>query len=252
MLIDTHCHLNLSPLIQNYEEVIARAIDSGVKKFICAGIDIETSIVALEISEKFNCVYPACGVHPHDSGSVKDGWQKELESLVENERVVAVGETGLDFYRNYSPKEDQIKAFVFQIELAKQFGKPLIIHNRKADEKIKEALRGKDYFYGVLHCYSSSPEFALEMLSLGLYFSFTGSITFGRRKTKEVLKALPLEKIMIETDSPFIVPAGLKVEYNEPMYLPWIAEKLSSIKGVPLSIVQEATTANAIKFFHLE
>jgi len=252
MLVDTHCHLNLPPLAQYYEEVISRAIDSGVEKFVCAGIDIKTSIMALEISEKFSCVYPACGVHPHDSGNVKSGWEKELESLVSEEKVVAIGETGLDFYRNYSAPENQLRVFEFQIELAKQLGKPLIIHNRRADEKIKEALTSKNYFYGVLHCYSSGLEFAKEMLSLGLHFSFTGSITFGRKKTKEVLRFLPLEKIMIETDSPFIVPAGLKVEYNEPMYLPQIAKKLAGIKGISLSIVQEATTTNAIRFFHLK
>ncbi|MBO8129922.1 MAG: TatD family hydrolase [Candidatus Marinimicrobia bacterium] len=252
MLIDTHCHLNLPPLIEDIDEVISRAIDSGVQKIICPGIDMQTSVKALDLSERYDIVYPACGIHPHDSGRLKSGWEKELEQLAGDDRFVAIGETGLDFYRNYSTVKDQKKAFMFQLELAREFGKPVIVHNRKADAEIEKIVKEVGYFKLVFHCYSSDLYFTKKFLEYDVFFSFTGSITYGRKKTMEVLDLLPIDRIMVETDAPYIIPAGVKVEYNEPKNVVYVAKRLAEYKGIPYEEVCHFTTQNAIEFFHLK
>lgn len=251
MYIDTHCHLNFPELYADRQAIVKRAIGAQVKKIITIGTDIRTSIQSIEIAAEFPAVYAACGVHPTDLLKVAENWRDELVDLLEKPRVVAVGEIGLDYYWDTTKPEDQKRFLSAQIEIAKALNLPMIIHNRLADEDIKAILTEHQYFNGVLHCYSSDEHFAKVMLELGLHISFTGNITYGSKKLQRVLRAVPLERIMLETDAPFITPVPHKGKTNEPAYIPLVAQKIAEIKELSPGTVAHTTTQTALRFFNL-
>lgn len=251
MYIDTHCHLNFPELYENRKAVVERAVAAGVTKIVTVGTDIESSRKSIEIAAEFPEVYAAVGVHPTDLPNVNDNWQDELADLLRQPKVVAVGEIGLDYFWDTTKPEDQKRFFKTQIEIAKKSALPMIIHNRRADADIKSILLEKQYFNGVLHCYSSDEIFAAEMLETGLLLSFTGNVTYGSKKLRRVLEAIPVEAIMLETDAPFITPVPHKDKTNEPAYLPFIAEKIAEIKNVPVATIAATTTRTALKFFRI-
>ena len=249
MFIDTHCHLNYPPLVNNLNEIISRAKDKGVNKIICVGTDIESSVKAIEIADTYSGIFATVGIHPHDCKSAPDKWENELIRLSENPKVVAIGEIGLDYYRDYSPRELQISFFSQQINIARQLRKPVIIHNRRSDDDIRKVLVNNNYYNGVLHCFSSDENFANDMISLGLHISFTGNATYKSKKTERAVKSIPLDRLMLETDAPFITPLSLKGKTNEPAFLPVIAEKISDIRNCSPERIAKITTENAERFF---
>ncbi len=251
MFIDTHCHLNYAPLWENIDRVLDEAAAVGVGKILCIGTDIESSQKALRLAEKYPQIYAAAGVHPNDSALVKAGWQMELLQLCGHEKVVAVGEVGLDYYRDHAGPETQIRCFSEQIDLAKELGLPLVIHNRRADEDVKLVLIEHHYTNAVLHCYSGDAEYARAMIELGLHISFTGNVTYGSRKTERAVQAVPIDRLMLETDAPYITPVPHKGESNQPAFIPLIAAKVAELKAVSIAEVETATTENAIQFFQL-
>ncbi len=250
--IDTHAHLNYNPLLKNHEAVIAEALKSNVIKIIVVGTDIQNSFAAIKLAEKFDNVYAAAGYHPHDIENAKEGWQKELERLLRHEKTVALGEIGLDYYRNYSPHDLQKKFFPAQIEMARSMNLPMIIHNRAADDDTLDILQKTGYTKGVMHCFGSDADYAKKMVELGLMISFTGNITYkNNKKGRQAVQATPIEKLMLETDCPFLSPEPRRGKTNQPANIPFIADKVAELKSLSIEEVAEITTENANRFFKL-
>jgi TatD DNase family protein len=251
MFIDTHCHLNYSPLFEKAEEIISRAQESEVRYIICVATDIETTYKAINLAEKFPNVYATAGIHPHDVNFIKEGWQNETAKILKHKKVLAIGEIGLDYYKHITSKDKQVKVFTEQVQMARSLKIPMVIHNRRADTGIRQILVSNNYYNGVLHCFSSNADFAEEMVELGLNISFTGNVTYGSKKTERTVKIIPLEKIMLETDAPFLSPAGKKDEINEPANISLIAKKIAELKSCSVNKVAKVTSENAIKFFKI-
>ncbi|MDD5540307.1 MAG: TatD family hydrolase, partial [Candidatus Marinimicrobia bacterium] len=213
--------------------------------------DLESAEMVLDSANKFDGVFAALGIHPQDSANLPSDWPDRLRELLSKPKVVALGEIGLDYYREFSPKATQIEVFRRQILIARELKLPMILHDRQAHEDLKQILTEIGYHKGVLHCFSGNAVFAREMTDLGFYISFTGNATYGNRKTEQAAQAVPLEKLMLETDAPFLAPEGKRGETNEPANIPLIAAKIAELKGLPIETVATVTTQNAINFFNL-
>ena len=251
MFIDTHAHLHFHNLYSQLDDVIQRAAENGIDKIICVGIDIESTKRCIAIVEKYPIVFAAAGIHPHNSKDAPEDFLDEIEKLVNHPKVVAIGETGLDFYRDLSPRPIQIDVFTRQLQLAKKLDLPVIVHNRNADREILNVVESVGHEKGVVHCFSSDVEMAKKVLELGFKISFTGSITFGNKAVMSVIKIVPLEDIMLETDCPFLAPVPKRGKLNEPANLPHIAARIAEIKSESVEKVAAITTANATNFFNL-
>lgn len=251
MFIDTHAHLHFHNLYSQLDDVIQRAAENGIDKIICVGIDIESTKRCIAIAEQYSIVFAAAGIHPHNSKDAPEDFLDEIEKLVNHPKVVAIGEMGLDFYRDLSPRPIQIDVFTRQLQLAKKLDLPVIVHNRNADREILNVVESVGHEKGVVHCFSSDVEMAKKVLELGFKISFTGSITFGNKAVMSVIKIVPLEDIMLETDCPFLAPVPKRGKLNEPANLPHIAARIAEIKSESVEKVAAITTANATNFFNL-
>ena len=251
MLTDSHCHLYLNGLADDLEAVLERAMENGVMRLICVGIDLTTSLSCLELSESYSGVFAAAGIHPHEAGDVPDNYLHRLEELLRHPKMVAVGEIGLDYYRNRSDPAVQKKIFQAQIELARSLNKPIIFHNRNADRDVISVLKESNAGRGVAHCFSSDLNTAQAFIDLGFYISFAGNLTFKNSSLSEVARALPLESILIETDAPFLSPAPFRGKRNEPARARRVAEALAEIRGRPFEEVAESTNRNTETLFAL-
>jgi len=249
MLIDTHSHIYYEKYKDDLDEVINRAEKNGVKKIICIGTDLKSSIESLKISNKYKNIYCAIGFHPHESSQAKDGYLNELEEMSKEDKVVAIGETGLDYYYNYSDSKTQKKRFIEQIELANSLKLPVVIHNRNSDDDLYDILK-KYRPNGVIHCFSSNINYAIKILKLDILLSFTGIVTFKNSTLDNIIKEIDLSKIMIETDSPYLTPIPYRGKRNEPSYVYFIAKKIAEIKGISIEQVANHTTKNALNLFH--
>ena len=246
--IDTHCHIYYDKYQDDINEVISRANNNNVNNIICVGVDIESSKKSLFLSEKYSSVFATVGYHPHESKLALPNYLDKLSDLSKHPKVVAIGEIGLDYYYKHSDKKTQIKTFIEQLELAKNLDMPVIIHNREADKDIYKAIKNSKINNGVIHCYSGDIEYAKKIFGLGLFVSFTGILTFSQSLQK-VVKEIPLEKIMIETDSPYLTPIPHRGKRNEPHMVSLIAEKIADIKNISIEEVAQTTTKTAKKFF---
>jgi TatD DNase family protein len=251
--IDTHAHLHLQHFDEDRDAIIRRAVDAGVVKIITIGTDVASSRQATALAEKYECVYAAVGIHPTDCGEASDKDFEEIRKLAQHPRVVAIGEVGLDFYWKNVLPEVQRKAFVRQLALAREMNKPVIIHNREAGEAILQTLREENIreLVGVFHCFSENADFAKRVLDLGCYISFTGNLTYKKSSLPEVAAQIPLDRIMIETDAPFMTPVPHRGKRNEPAFVVHIAEKLAEIKNLPLAEIAKISTENAHRLFGL-
>jgi TatD DNase family protein len=247
-LIDTHAHLNFSPFADHPEPYLERARQQGIIAVIVPGVDIPSSEKALDLADRYDMIYAAVGIHPEDAGTFTSDDLKILETLCRHEKCVGIGEIGMDFYREYAPEAMQTRAFQGQVELAKSMNLPLIIHNRQADAPIMHILNKVDYFNGQCHCYTGKVDFAWQCLEKGLLISFTGLVTFAR-EIRDTVSQLPLEALMIETDSPFMAPIPYRGKTNEPAYVRRVAETYGEIFGVPFDDVAAITTQNALHLF---
>lgn len=256
MLIDTHCHLEMPHFDEDRQEVILRAKDSGVTRMLTVGTNLEFSEKALAIAQSNPEVYCAIGIHPHDSKTADEKAIAKIEQLSKHQKVLAIGEIGLDFFKNYSPREDQIKAFKTQLALARQLDMPVIIHDRDAHLDMLDLLEGFDGapYRGVFHCFSGDVEIARCVLDLGFYLSFTGTITFKKEKiSHEVLKIAPKDRVMLETDCPYLTPVPYRGKRrNEPAYVNYVAEKLAEIWEMQVPDIERITTDNAYRLFGFE
>lgn len=252
MYIDTHAHLFYPNFNGEVEQVIERANNAGVKYIIVPGTDLATSKKAIDLSEEFESVYAAVGVHPHDTKEWKDSFIETMEEFSKHPKVVAIGEIGLDYYYDFSPKEIQLKAFKAQLELAVKIDLPVIIHNRESNNDIMRIIRE---FKGTnlraqFHCFAGNADDAKELLSMGHYISFPGNITFKKADSlREILRTINIERLLLETDSPFMTPVPYRGQRNEPSNVLLVAEKIAEVHDISLEDVARNTNYNTYKLF---
>jgi TatD DNase family protein len=254
MLFDTHAHLNATQFEEDLEEVIQRAQDAGVSHVVVVGFDRETITRAMQLTEAYDFIYAAVGWHPVDAIDMKDEDLEWIEELAAHPKVVAIGEMGLDYYWDKSPKDVQKEVFRKQIRLAKKVKLPIIIHNRDATQDIVDILREENASEvgGIMHCFSGSVETAKECIEMNFLISLGGPVTFkNAKKPKEVATALPLEKLLIETDCPYLTPHPFRGKRNEPSYVKLVAEEIANIKGLTYEEVAKITSDNAKKLFNI-
>ncbi|WP_071458799.1 TatD family hydrolase [Bacillus massilinigeriensis] len=252
MLFDTHVHLNADQFHEDLTEVIDRARDEGIEYMVVVGFDRPTIKKAISLAEEYDFLYASVGWHPVDAVDMKEEDLEWLRELSAHPKVVALGEMGLDYYWDKSPKEIQQEVFRKQIRLAKEVGLPIIIHNREATSDIVEILREEkaSEVGGIMHCFSGSPETAVQCLEMNFYISLGGPVTFkNAKKPKEVAEIVPLDKLLIETDCPYLAPHPYRGKRNEPAYVKLVAEQIAQIKGLSFEEVAEETTRNAKKVF---
>lgn len=251
-LIDTHAHLDFDKLYNNLDEVIERARKKGVEKIINIGITVSSSQKSIEIAKNYEDIYAVIGIHPHDAKNAPENYLKELEKMAREEEVVALGEMGLDYFKDFSPRDVQMKVFKEQLSLAKDLNMPVVIHDRDAHDESIKAIKDINGLRGVFHCFSGDWKVAREVLDLGFYISFPGTITFKKaQKLREVAKKMPHDRIMVETDCPFLAPEPFRGKTNEPAYVRLVAEAVAEERGISLEDLGEITTNNAISFFGL-
>lgn len=254
MLIDSHAHLDFSQFKPDRDRVIGRAWDAGVSKIINAGTDLASSEKSLALAQRYPAIYATVGIHPHDAKTLTPKTLKRLSKLAANENVVAIGEIGLDFYRDLSPRDLQRSAFRQQIRLSIELGLPVVVHDRDAHTEVLRILRQERAHRvgGVLHCFSGDLTMAREGLEMGFLISFAGPITYGGEKKKAIAGKIPLESILVETDCPFLTPVPRRGERNEPAYVQYVAEKIAEIRGISFEEVAEVTSKNAARVFGLK
>ena len=252
MFFDTHAHLNAEQYSEDLTEVIDRALETGVSNIVVVGFDRPTIERAMELIEQYDFMYASVGWHPVDAIDMTDEDLLWIEELSKHPRVVALGEMGLDYHWDKSPKDIQKEVFRKQIQLAKKVKLPIIIHNREATADIVEILKEENAqeVGGIMHCFSGSPETAKECVDMNFYISLGGPVTFkNAKKPKEVAEVIPMDRLLIETDCPYLAPHPFRGKRNEPGYVKLVAEQIAEIKGMSLEEVAEKTTANAKKLF---
>lgn len=253
MLADSHAHIDDERFDADRDEVVARALAAGVSLIVNIGADMASSARSVALAEKYPGIYAAVGMHPHDSQDMKENDYRQLEQWANHPKVVAIGEIGLDYHYDLSPRSVQKEVFLRQLDLARKTGKPFIIHEREAHadmlDIIRYAARGLN---GVFHCFSGSVETAREYLKMGFYISVAGPVTFPKSvKTKEVAKAVPLDRLLVETDSPYLTPQPFRGKRNEPAYVRLVAEEIANLRDISLAELAEATTANVRRLFNI-
>lgn len=252
MFFDTHAHLNAEQYNEDLQEVIDRALSEGISNIVVVGFDRPTIEKAMELTEQYEFIYACVGWHPVDAIDMTEEDLLWIEELSSHPKVVALGEMGLDYYWDKSPKDIQKEVFRKQIRLAKKVKLPIVIHNRDATADIVEILKeeGAGEVGGIMHCFSGSPEIAQECVDMNFYISLGGPVTFkNAKKPKEVADVIPLEKLLIETDCPYLTPHPHRGKRNEPSYVKLVAEQIAEIKGLSTEEVAQATTENAKKLF---
>jgi TatD DNase family protein len=266
--VETHAHLDSGRFDHDRGKVIRRAADAGVVQIVTVGADLSSSRAAVTLAEEQPSIYATVGIHPHDADSVRPATIDALHDLAAHPKVVAIGEIGLDFYRNYAPQDVQYAVFRRQLDLAAEIGKPIVVHirDRQGKEDAYDAvlaaleawlsgqrdLQSSNPSPGVLHCYSGSIQTAREAIQLGFYLGVDGPVTYPNAKALQSLIAqLPLESLLLETDCPFLAPQVRRGKRNEPAYVPHIAQKVAELQAVPVGQVARVTTANARRLFAL-
>ena len=255
MFIDSHAHLDDPRFDQDRENVIESLREDGVDVVINIGADKESSLSTLELARKYDNIYAVAGVHPHSASELEEDGLDWLREIAKEEKVVAIGEIGLDFYYDNSPRDIQRKWFKAQLQLAKELGLPVVIHTRDAANETYDILKdaaadGK--LKALMHCYSGSAEMAMDYARLGFYIALGGAVTFkNARVPREVASVVPLENLMIETDCPYMTPEPFRGKRNEPKLVNLVAEKIAEIKAMPVEELAKATADNARRFFRL-
>lgn len=250
MLVDSHCHLNG---LENIEDIIVRAKKAGIEYMLNAGGKFDELNVSLDICNKYSNVYTVNGVHPHDAKDYEYITAEDVLNNLKHERVVAVGECGLDYYYDFSPKDVQIKVFKQMIKAAQESSLPLIVHSRDATDDMADILTTaykQKPFSGVIHCFSSEWKLAEAALEIGFYISASGIITFNSATSiRDSFSAVPLNKLLVETDTPYLAPVPYRGKINEPSYVVKTAECLAKIKGVDFNKISDITTINFFNLF---
>lgn len=252
MFIDTHAHLFYPNFDGEQDDVISRAKESGVDYILVPATDLNSAQEVINLTKKYEMVYGAVGVHPHDTKDWDSSFIHKIEELTKNEKIVAIGEIGLDYYYDFSPKEKQIDAFKSQIELALKLDLPVIIHNRDSDEDMMKIIRS---YCGAglkaqFHCFNSSLDNAMELIGMNYMVSFTGNITFKKADNlRKILQHIPPENLLLETDSPFMTPVPFRGKRNEPSYVKFVAQQIAELHNIRVEDVARITSFNAFRIF---
>ena len=255
MLIDTHCHLDFKDFNDDRNDVLKRARDNGVMSIINVGSSMEGTARSIQIAGDNDFIYAAIGIHPHEADSVSKDDIRLFAEFLDKPKVVAIGEIGLDYYKNISSRENQKKLFVSLLKTAKDANLPLIIHNRDAHSDMIDILKNiaGNSIRGVMHCFSGDEAFLKTCLDMGFFISFACNITYKNAdRLREIVKLVPMDRILIETDAPFLAPQDFRGKRNEPMHVRYVAEEVARIKGLDFHDVAEMTTGNAVRLFGLK
>lgn len=251
VLVDSHAHIYYRDYAGDFEEMLGRATDAGVAAILVVGTDVESSREAVVLAEKYPQLYAAVGIHPHDAGRVTEKCYDLIRELaLSGPKVVAIGEIGLDFYRDRSPRDEQERVFRRFLRMAAELDKPVIVHDRDAHEKVMACLREEGTRAGVLHCFSGDADMAAEAIAMGLYISIPGTITYPANKAlRGVVAATSLDRMLVETDCPYLTPIPHRGKRNEPAYVALAAERMAEVKGLTLDDVARITTKNVRDLF---
>lgn len=255
VLVDTHAHLDMEDLRRQLPEVLKRARDNGICAIVTIGIDYDSSREALEIARENPMVYATIGVHPHNAKDLKKDDFIKIKELANERKVVAYGEIGLDFFKNFSPKDIQLKVFEEQLDLVEELGLPVVIHERNAQDEVYSILKSRNSKLnrGIIHCFSGNVDIAKRFIELGFLISIPGIVTFKKAETlRQVVKEIPLDSILLETDAPFLAPEPYRGKTNEPSYILWTAKAVANLRGISLDELAHITTENAKKIFNIE
>lgn len=255
MLIDSHAYLDMDDYKNDLESVIERAVEGGVEKIITIGIDQSSSIKALELANRYDFIYSTVGFHPHDADRVSDAHLMELQTLTKEKKVVAWGEIGLDFFKNRSRREKQVEIFKTQLDIAHHIDLPVIIHNRDADIEILEILNSyKNITHkGIIHCFSGDYKSALTFIDMGFYISIPGIVTFKNADMlKKVASRIPVDRLLIETDAPFLTPVPNRGKRNEPLFVTYTARVIADLRGIEFEELANITTKNCKNLFNID
>ena len=254
-VIDSHCHLNFPQFKGKLDEIVKRALDNGVSRMLTISTKLNEINELESISKSYSEVYNSVGVHPHECKNYKDLSLNDLIKHTENSKCIGIGESGLDFYYENSPKELQTKLFKIHIEAARETNLPLIVHTRSADIQTIQVLSDemkRGSFSGLIHCFSTSKKLAESAIDLGFYISLSGIITFSKStELRDIVKVLPLNKLLVETDAPYLAPEPYRGKCNEPSYVIHTAKILADLKGLDLDVIAEKTTQNFNRLFNL-
>ena len=253
MFIDSHAHLEMRDFNSDRPEVVKRALDAGVGCIITVGTTLSDCRKALSIAAQYETVYAVIGIHPHEVKAIDAKTYDTLKTLAQNNKVVAYGETGLDFFRNLSPRDVQIRRFGEQLDLAEELGLPVVIHDREAHNETMNLLKAwKGKRRGVVHCFSGDRTMARKCLDLGFYISIPGPITYPKsEKLREIVKDIPIDRLLLETDAPYLTPEPHRGKRNEPAYVVHTARRIAEVKGLSLEDVGRITSRNAKELFSL-
>jgi TatD DNase family protein len=253
MLVDSHCHLDFPALAEEGDAVVERAHAAGVQVMQTIGTRLGNFDQVLAIAAAHPGVYCSVGVHPHRAAKEPIDGPEALLERIDHPKVIGIGESGLDYYYEHSPKDVQAQLFRAHIEAARQSGLPLVVHTRDADQDtigILEEEMAAGRFTGVIHCYSSSPELAHRALDLGFYLGIGGMLTFKRSEAlRATVRAVPLERLLLETDAPYLAPEPFRGKRNEPAYVAYVAARLAEIRGLPVAAIERATSENFFRLF---
>lgn len=251
-MIDTHAHLNDPKFAEDLDDVLDRAKKAGVERIVVCGYDLHSSRTAVEMAERYEEIYASVGIHPHDASHFNEYTLAELKELSRSPKVIAIGETGLDFHYNFSPREAQNEAFKAHVALADELGLPIIVHSRESNFEALQVLRETtaNIWGCVFHCFSGDEQFAREVLSMGFYIGVGGPITYkASEKLRKVVEMCPCDRLLVETDCPYLTPVPYRGKRNEPAYVRYVLEKAAGVKGITFEKLEEITTINARTLF---
>ena len=254
MLIDTHTHIDMENFADRFDAVVQTAKDYGVEKVVIPGVEPSGFDRIIKLCEEYPDVYGAVGVHPEELNSYNEEAESRIKELLKHKKIIAIGEIGLDYYWDKSQIEKQKEIFERQILIAKQAQKPILVHDREAHPDSFEILKKTHAAETgvVMHCFSGSPEFAQQCINEGFYIALGGVVTFkNAKKVKEVAKTVPLDKLLLETDAPYMTPVPFRGKENQPAYVKFVAEEIAKLRGVSFEEIAEATTANAKKLLKI-
>ena len=254
MIIDSHCHLTYEPMLSSLEETIKRANKDGVEFLLTISTEDKSFCNILDILDKYKCVYGSYGIHPHEAKQHKGiKFENIIEKVKQNKKIIGIGETGLDFYYNHSEKKDQIESFLEHIEASQKTNLPIIVHTRSAEGETFEILQKavkKNNLKILIHCFTGSKDFAFKLLDIGAYISASGVVTFKKSQDlADTFKEIPLNRLLVETDSPYLAPEPLRGKPNEPSYIIHTVKFLSELKKVSIENISDSTSKNFFNLF---
>jgi TatD DNase family protein len=254
MLIDSHAHLDIGDFDNDRAEVIERAVNGGLTNIITIGIDLDSSLSALALAQQYDFIYASVGFHPHNAHGINPGDLDSLAQIASDNKIVAWGEIGLDFYHLHSPKDDQLRSFQQQLEKANDLNLPVIIHDRDAHDNTLEILKkmGKGERKGVIHCFSGDRDLAAAFIELGYYISIPGTVTYKKAsRVRDVASSIPMERMLIETDAPFLAPVPERGRRNEPLFVTYTAQEIARLRAIKFEEMASKTAENARTLFGL-